>query len=329
MDIYSEIILMEELGYADPCVAAIMVIHTGTAAARIYKLAPEEIKQRYLPSIAKGEKILAFAMTEDAVPGSWLSYMKTTAKLVEGDKYIINGRKVFITNAGIADLFVVFARTNPKEKGHRGISIFLVERNFPGLVFEGEEPALGIRAASWGTILFDNCEVPKKNVILEAPNAFAAALDLFNVERLENSSVCNGIATRALDETINFLSQRKEPKNGESFLNTYQSLQFKISDMYALIRASRLNVWHTAYLMENVFPYIKQVSASKFFANEVVRKVCLEAVQLHGGYGYSTAFFVEKLLRDGIFGGIGWGTIEILKLRVIREIFREIGMSKK
>ncbi|RLI77404.1 acyl-CoA dehydrogenase [Archaeoglobales archaeon] len=328
MDMYSEIILMEELGYADPSVAVTMLIHTGAAAACIYQLAPEELKQRYLPTIAKGEKILAFAMTEDEIPGSWSSYMKTTAKL-EGDKYILNGRKAFITNAGIADLFVVFARLDQEKPDHKGIGIFLVEKEFPGVSFESEEPALGIKAASWGTVSFNNCEVPKENLIMEPPKAFAAAMNLFNQERMENPSVCNGIATRALDESVGFLSQRKDPRSGKSFIEGYQSLQFKIAEMYALIRASRLGVWHAAYLLENGHPYVKEVSAAKFFANEAVRKVCSDAVQLHGGYGYSAALIVEKLLRDGMFGGIAGGTLEALKLRTIREILREKGISRK
>jgi len=329
MDIYSEIILMEELGYADPSVAITMLIHTCAAAACIYKLASDELKQRYLPAVAKGEAILAFAMTEDAVPGSWSSYIKTTAKL-EGNKFVINGRKVFITNAGIADLFVVLARMS-EEKDHRGIGVFLVEKKFPGVVIEGEEPSLGLRAASWGTISFENCEVPRENLIMGPPKAFAAVMDLFNMERLGNPSICNGIAARAFDEAITFLSQRKDPRTGESFIEGYQGLQFKIAEMYSLIRASRLSVWHAAYLYENGLPYVKEVSAAKFFANEAVRRVCLEALQLHGGYGYSAALVVEKLLRDGIFGGIGGGTLEVLKLRVVREILKERGIvsSKK
>jgi acyl-CoA dehydrogenase len=328
MDMYSEIILMEELGYADPSVAVTMLIHTGAAAACIYQLAPDELKQNYLPAIAKGEKILAFAMTEDEIPGSWSSYMKTTAK-VDGDKYILNGRKVFITNAGIADLFVVFARVDHEKLDHRGIGIFLVEKEFPGVSFESEEPALGLRAASWGTISFNKCEVPKENLITGPPNAFAAAMNLFNQERLENPSVCNGIATRALDESINFLSQRRDPRSGKSFIESYQSLQFRIAEMYALIRASRLGVWHAAYLLENGHPYVKEVSAAKFFANEAVREVCNYAIQLHGGYGYSASLIVEKLLRDGMFGGIAGGTLEALKLRTIREILRKKGLYKK
>ena len=327
MDMYSEIILMEELGYADPNIAVTMLIHTGAAAACIYQLAPEELKQKYLPAIARGEKILAFAMTEDIVPGSWSSYMKTTSKL-DGDRYILNGRKVFITNAGIADLFVVFARLDQEKPDHRGVGIFLVEKDFPGFSFEGEEPTLGLRAASWGTISFNNCEVPKENLIMGPPKAFAAAMNLFNQERLENPSVCNGIAARALDETVNFLSQRKDPRSGKSFIESYQSLQFKIAEMYAMIRSSRLSVWHAAYLLESGYPYIKEVSAAKFFANEAVRKVCSDAVQLHGGYGYSASLIAEKLLRDGMFGGIAGGTLEALKLRTIREIFKERGIGR-
>lgn len=325
MDIYSTIILMEELGYADLSIALTMLIHVGTAAACINQLASEELKREYLPLIAKGEKILAFAMTEEDVPGSLSTYMQTQAHF-EKDKYIINGTKAFITNASIADFFIVFARTNPNEIGHKGISLFLVEKDFPGISID-EEPALGDRAGSWGTIRFNNCEVPKKNLIMEAPNAFATAMHFFNYERMENPSVCNGIAHRALDESIQFLSKRKDPRTGKSFIKSYQGVQFQVAEMYALIRSSRLNVWHAAYLSENGYAFTKEVSAAKFFANEAVRKVCTDAIQLHGGYGFSASMAVEKLFRDGMFGGIAGGTLEALKDRTTREIVREKGIT--
>lgn len=324
MDMYSELILMEELGYADGSIALTMLIHTGAAAACIYSLASEEVKQKYLPKVVSGENILAFAMTEDSAPGSLSTYMQTTAS-DDGDHYLLNGTKVFITNATIADLFIVFARTNSDEPGHKGISLFLVEKDFQG-VFVNEEPSLGGRAKSWGTIAFNNCPVPKANLIEKAPGAFASAMQLFNYERMENPSICNGIAQRALDECLSFLSQRKDPRTEKSFIKSYQHLQFKIAEMYAQIKSSRLNVWHAAYLAENGFPFTKEVAASKFHANEMVRRVCTDAVQLHGGYGYSTSFLVQKLLRDGMFGGTAGGTIEALKDRTTREILKEMGI---
>ena len=319
-DMYSELILMEELGYADASVALTTLIHTGAAAAVIYEMAPEELKQKYLPKVATGEKILAFAMTESDVPGSWSSYMQTSARL-DGDHYVLNGTKVFITNATIADLFVVFARTNPEEKGHKGIGIFLVEKDFPG-ISTAEEPSFGDGAGSWGSVFFDNCRVPKENLIKDGPTAFAEAMRLFNYERMENPSICNGIAQRALDETISFLSQRKEPKKGLPFTKAYQHVQFKLAEMYARIRASRLMVWHACFLAENGHPFVKEVSSAKFFANETVRWVCEQALQLHGGYGFSKSFIVQKLLRDGFFGGIAGGTLEALKDRTARELLK-------
>lgn len=319
-DMYFELILMEELGYADASVALTTLIHTGAAAAVIYEMASEELKQKYLPKVATGEKILAFAMTESDVPGSWSSYMQTTARL-DGDHYVLNGTKVFITNATIADLFVVFARTTPDEKGHKGIGIFLVEKEFPG-VSTAEEPSFGDGAGSWGSIFFDNCQVPKENLVKDAPTAFAEAMQLFNYERMENPSICNGIAQRALDETISFLSQRKDPRKGFPFTKSYQHVQFKLAEMYARIRASRLMVWHACYLAENGHPFIKEVSSAKFYANETVRWVCEQALQLHGGYGFSRSFIVQKLLRDAFFGGIAGGTLEALKDRTARELLK-------
>jgi alkylation response protein AidB-like acyl-CoA dehydrogenase len=325
-DIYSWIILMEELGYFDPNVAGMMLIHTGAASQCIVHFASEDIKRKYLPSIARGERILAFAMTEESIPGSLSSHMTTSARL-EGDKYIINGRKTFITNAGVADLFILFARVDQREKGARGIGMFIVERSSPGLRFDGEIPGLGMKALSWGSITLEDCEVPKENLILGPPKAFSKAMDMFNTERIGNPSICNGIAQRAFDEALEFLMKRIDPRSGKSFIESYQGIQFKIAEMASLIRSSRLNVWHSAYLIQSGKPYVKEVQLTKLFANEMVRKVCIDSMQLQGGYGYSAELLTEKLVRGCMFGGIGGGTIEILKLRYISELMREKGIK--
>ncbi|MEM2509524.1 MAG: acyl-CoA dehydrogenase family protein [Candidatus Methanomethylicia archaeon] len=325
-DIYSWIILMEELGYFDPNIAGMMLIHTGAASQCIVHFASEDLKRKYLPLIARGERILAFAMTEDEIPGSWSSYMKTKAE-IKGDKYLLNGRKTFITNAGVADIFIVFARLDPMEKGARGIGMFIVEKNFPGFHFDGEIPGLGTRALSWGTITLEDCEVPRENLIVGPPKAFSLAMDMFNTERIGNPSICNGIAQRAFDEALEFLIQRRDPRTGKSFLESYQGLQFKIAEMASLIRSSRLNVWYCAYLIQNEKPYVKEVQLAKLFANEMVRRVCIDSMQLQGGYGYSAELLTEKLVRGGMFGGIGGGTLEILKLRYISELMKEKGLK--
>ncbi len=286
---------------------------------------PRTLREKYLPSIASGERILAFAMTEDEVPGSWSSYMKTKAE-IKGDKYLLNGRKTFITNAGVADIFIVFARLNLME-GARGIGMFIVERDFPGFHFDGEIPGLGVRALSWGTITLEDCEVPRENLIVSPPKAFSLAMDMFNTERIGNPSICNGIAQRAFDEALEFLVGRRDPRTGKSLLESYQGLQFKIAEMASLIRSSRLNVWHCAYLIQSGKPYVKEVQLAKLFANEMVRKICIDSMQLQGGYGYSAELFTEKLVRGGMFGGIGWGALEILKLRYISELMKEKGIT--
>lgn len=323
-DLYSWITMLEELGYADASIAAPVLIHTGAASTLIVEYGSRDIKERYLPKIARGEKILAFAMTEAEVPGSWSSYLKTTAKL-DNDHYVINGTKAFITNACIADLFIVFARTDPKTPGHRGVSVFLVEKNDNMIITE--EPSLGFNLPGlWGTIIFDDVRVPRENLLLPAPKAFTLSMLSFNRERIGNPSICNGIAQRAFDEAVNFLKGRRGPDHATGELKIpftdYEYIRIKLAEIATKIKASRLMVYHAAYLIENSLPYVRDVSMAKAFANEVVREVAMDSLQLSGAYGYSGSFIVQKLLRDGLFGGIGGGTIEIQKLRIAEEILR-------
>lgn len=322
-DLYSWIIMLEELGYADLSVAMPMLVHSGSACDIILDSGSESIKQKHLPLICKGEELLGIAITESDIPGSWASYVSTTASS-RGGKYNLKGKKMFITNAGLANLFVVFARSSALEKGHEGVGIFLVERDSPGFSFEGEVPSIAATASSWGIISFDNCEVPDENMLMPPPDAFSRGMRMFNTERVGNPSICNGMAQRALDEAVRFLRDRKEPKAGKSFLDSYQDLQFKVAEMDASIRACRMLVWYAAFLLQNGLPPTKEVAEAKFLSNQTVRQVCTESAQLQGAYGLTKGLFAEKLVRDSMYGGIAGGTIEILKSRAASEIVKQM-----
>lgn len=307
-DVLSYIISVEELSKVCGTTGVILSAHTSLCASLIYENGTPAQKEKYLVPLAKGEKIGAFGLTEPGA-GTDAAGQQTTAVL-NGDNYILNGSKIFITNGGVADTFIVFAMTD-KSQGTRGISAFIVEKGFPGFSIGKKEDKLGIRASSTTELIFENCVVPKENLIGKEGKGFGIAMKTLDGGRIGIAAQALGIAEGAYEETIKYMKERKQ--FGRS-LSAFQGLQWMIAEMETKIEAAKLLVYKAAWLKQNKLPYSVDAAKAKLFAAEVAMDVTTKAVQLHGGYGYTKEYPVERMMRDAKITEIYEGTSEVQKM---------------
>lgn len=307
-DVLSYIIAVEELSKVCGTTGVILSAHTSLCASLIYENGIPSQKEKYLVPLAKGEKIGAFGLTEPGA-GTDAAGQQTTAVL-DGDNYILNGSKIFITNGGVADTFIVFAMTD-KSQGTRGISAFIVEKSFPGFSIGKKEDKLGIRASSTTELIFENCIVPKENLIGKEGKGFGIAMKTLDGGRIGIAAQALGIAEGAYEETIKYMKERKQ--FGRS-LSAFQGLQWMIAEMETKIEAAKLLVYKAAWLKQNKLPYSVDAAKAKLFAAEVAMNVTTKAVQLHGGYGYTKEYPVERMMRDAKITEIYEGTSEVQKM---------------
>ena len=307
-DVLSYIISVEELSKVCGTTGVILSAHTSLCASLIYENGTPAQKEKYLVPLAKGEKIGAFGLTEPGA-GTDAAGQQTTAVL-DGDNYILNGSKIFITNGGVADTFIVFAMTD-KSQGTRGISAFIVEKGFPGFSIGKKEDKLGIRASSTTELIFENCIVPKENLIGKEGKGFGIAMKTLDGGRIGIAAQALGIAEGAYEETIKYMKERKQ--FGRS-LSAFQGLQWMIAEMETKIEAAKLLVYKAAWLKQNKLPYSVDAAKAKLFAAEVAMDVTTKAVQLHGGYGYTKEYPVERMMRDAKITEIYEGTSEVQKM---------------
>lgn len=307
-DVLSYIIAVEELSKVCGTTGVILSAHTSLCASLIYENGIQSQKEKYLVPLAKGEKIGAFGLTEPGA-GTDAAGQQTTAVL-DGDNYILNGSKIFITNGGVADTFIVFAMTD-KSQGTRGISAFIVEKSFPGFSIGKKEDKLGIRASSTTELIFENCIVPKENLIGKEGKGFGIAMKTLDGGRIGIAAQALGIAEGAYEETIKYMKERKQ--FGRS-LSAFQGLQWMIAEMETKIEAAKLLVYKAAWLKQNKLPYSVDAAKAKLFAAEVAMDVTTKAVQLHGGYGYTKEYPVERMMRDAKITEIYEGTSEVQKM---------------
>ena len=307
-DVLSYIITVEELSKVCGTTGVIVSAHTSLCASLIYENGTPAQKEKYLVPLAKGEKIGAFGLTEPGA-GTDAAGQQTTAVL-DGDNYILNGSKIFITNGGVADTFIVFAMTD-KSQGTRGISAFIVEKGFPGFSIGKKEDKLGIRASSTTELIFENCIVPKENLIGKEGKGFGIAMKTLDGGRIGIAAQALGIAEGAYEETIKYMKERKQ--FGRS-LSAFQGLQWMIAEMETKIEAAKLLVYKAAWLKQNKLPYSVDAAKAKLFAAEVAMDVTTKAVQLHGGYGYTKEYPVERMMRDAKITEIYEGTSEVQKM---------------
>lgn len=305
-------IAVEELSRVCASTGVTLSAHTSLAGWPIYKFGSEEQKQKYLRPMAQGEKIGGYGLTEPG-SGSDAGGMKTTARL-EGDHYILNGSKIFITNGGIADIYVVFALTDPSSK-HKGTTAFIVEAGFEGFSVGKKEKKLGIRSSPTTEIIFDNCKVPVENVLGEVGEGFKIAMMTLDGGRNGIAAQAVGIAQGALDASIEYAKERVQ--FGKP-IAAQQGIGFKLADMATSVEASRLLTYQAAWLESEGLPYGKESAMSKLLAGDTAMKVTTDAVQIFGGYGYTKDYPVERFMRDAKITQIYEGTQEIQRLVISR-----------
>ena len=309
-------IAIEELSRVCASTGVTLSAHTSLAGWPVYKFGTEEQKQKYLRPMAKGEKIGAYGLTEPG-SGSDAGGMRTTARL-EGDQYVLNGSKIFITNGGIADIYIVFAVTDPSSR--KGTSAFIVESSFPGFSVGKKEDKMGIRSSPTTEIIFEECVVPKENLLGAEGDGFKIAMMTLDGGRNGIAAQAVGIAQGALDAAVDYSKERVQ--FGKP-IAAQQGIGFKLAEMATNIEAARLLTYQAAWLESVGLPYGKESAMSKLFAGDTAMKVTTEAVQVFGGYGYTKEYPVERYMRDAKITQIYEGTQEIQKLVISRMITKD------
>ena len=285
-------------------------------ASPIYEFGNEEQRKKYLPKLCSGEWIGAFGLTEPNA-GTDASAQQTMA-VAEEDHYVLNGSKIFITNAAYAHVYIVMAMTD-KSQGTRGISAFIVERDFPGFSIGKKEKKMGIRGSATCELIFENCIVPKGNMLGKPGEGFKIAMKTLDGGRMGIASQALGIAQGAMDETIKYVKERKQ--FGRS-IGQFQNTQFQLADLNAKIEAARLLVRTAAWKKDRKIPYSVDSARAKLFAAETAMEVTTKAVQFHGGYGYTREYPVERMMRDAKITEIYEGTSEVQRMVIAAALLK-------
>lgn len=316
-DYLSYVLAVEELSRVDASIGVTLSAHVSLASWPIYKFGTEEQKQTYLRALAEGKKIGAYCLTEPG-SGSDAAGMRTTA-VKEGDEYILNGSKIFITNGGPAEIYIVFALTDPSLK-HKGISAFIVEKDFPGFSVGKKEKKLGIRSSTTTEVIMENCRVPAKNLLGKEGEGFKIAMMTLDGGRNGIAAQALGIAQGAFDHALAYAKERHQFGKPIASL---QAIQFKLADMATKIEAARLLTYQAAWLEDQGLPYGKASAISKLFAGDIAMEVTTEAVQVFGGYGYTREYPVERFMRDAKITQIYEGTNEIQRVVISNYLLKE------
>ncbi|MFV8829011.1 acyl-CoA dehydrogenase [Alkalihalobacterium sp. APHAB7] len=316
-DYLSYCIAVEELSRVDAAMGTTLSAHTSLAGWPLYKFGTEEQKQKYLRPLAEGKKIGAYGLTEPS-SGSDAAAMKTTARR-DGDDYILNGSKIFITNGGEADIYVVFALTDPEQK-HRGTSAFIVESDMPGFSVGKKEKKLGIRSSPTTEIIFEDVRVPKENLLGKEGEGFKIAMMTLDGGRNGIAAQAVGIAQGALDASVAYAKERKQ--FGKS-IASQQGVAFKLANMATKVEASRLLTYQAAWRESEGLSYGKESAISKLMAGDTAMEVAIEAVQVFGGYGYTKEYPVERYMRDAKITQIYEGTQEVQRLVISKMLLAD------
>lgn len=315
-DTLSYIIAVEELSKVCGTTGVILSAHTSLCASLINQFGNPAQREKYLTPLAKGEKIGAFGLTEPGA-GTDAAGQQTTAVL-DGDNYILNGSKIFITNGGVAETFIVFAMTD-KSKGTKGISAFIVEKSFPGFSIGKKEDKLGIRGSSTTELIFENCIVPKENLLGQEGKGFGIAMKTLDGGRIGIAAQALGIAEGALEEAVSYMKERKQFNRP---LSAFQGLQWMIAEMDTKVEAAKQLVYKAAWLKDAGMPYSVEAARAKLYAAEVAMDVTTKAVQIFGGYGYTKEYPVERMMRDAKITEIYEGTSEVQKMVIAGSVLR-------
>ncbi|MCO5264823.1 MAG: acyl-CoA dehydrogenase [Lentimicrobium sp.] len=307
---------VEELSRVCATTGVILSAHTSLCAAPILEMGTEEQKQKYLPRLASGEWIGAFGLTEPNA-GTDASAQQTVA-IADGDSWVLNGTKIFITNAVYASVYIIIAMTD-KSQGTRGISAFIVEKGTPGFSVGKKEKKLGIRGSATCELIMDNCRIPKENLLGKIGGGFGIAMKTLDGGRIGIASQALGIAQGAMDETIKYTKERKQ--FGKAISN-FQNTQFQMADLETKVQAARLLVRSAAFKKDKGIPYSADAAMAKLYASETAMEVTSKAIQFHGGYGYTRDYPVERMMRDAKITEIYEGTSEVQRMVIAAGLFR-------
>ena len=317
MDTLSYVLAMEEISKVDASVGVIMSVNNSLVTYGLQKYGSEHIKQKYLIPLAQGQQLGAFCLSEPEAGSDATS--QTTEGVQVGDTWEITGTKNWITNGTSADVFLVVAQTD-REKGYRGITTFVIEKGAPGFEHGVKEDKLGIRSSDTCSLHFNKTPVPAENIVWEAGKGFNFAMDTLNGGRIGIAAQALGIASASLDAAINYSKQRKAFGHP---IKDFQAIQFKIADMAMNLEAARLLTYRAAMLKDDHQKFVKEAAMAKLFASKVAVHNALEAIQIHGGYGYVREYLVERYLRDAKITEIYEGTSEVQHIVIARELLKD------
>lgn len=309
-------LILEEISAADPSIGLTVAAHNSLGSNHIFSFGNEEQRRRCIPHLTSGKSLAAWALTEPG-GGSDAFGLKSTARK-EGDKWILNGSKTFITNPNYADYHVVMARTNP-EKGKAGISAFIVEKGTPGFTIGNPMNKLGMRASDTAELFFEDCPVPAANLLGKEGQGYFDAMKILDGGRISIAAMCVGIARGAFEHAVRYAQERHA--FGKKIAQ-FQAIKIKLADMGTRIDAARLLVLRAAAMKDAGEDVNLESAMAKLFSSEVAVEVANEAVQIFGGYGYIKEYPVEKYYRDSKLGTIGEGTSEILRMVIARDIVK-------
>jgi hypothetical protein len=315
-------LVMEELARVDAGVALSVAAHNSLCSGHIFLAGTEEQKRRFLTPLARGEKVGCWGLTESSA-GSDAGGTRTTA-VRDGESWVLNGSKTFITNGRIADTAVVMAVTD-REKGKKGISAFIVERGTKGFRAGKKEDKLGVRSSDTSELVFEDCRLPAANLLGKEGHGFIDTLRILDRGRIGIAAFSVGIAQASLEASMKYGRERRQFGHP---IAEFQAVQFKIADMATHVEAARLLTWRAAFLRDTGQEHTAESSMAKLYASEMSVLAALDAVQIHGGYGYVKEYPVERYLRDSKLGTIGEGTSEIQRLVIARELLGLRGMVR-
>jgi alkylation response protein AidB-like acyl-CoA dehydrogenase len=313
-DYLSLLIALEEIARVSGTVAIILDAQTSLCCEPIYLFGTETQKKKYLPPLVSGKKVGAFGLTEPNA-GSDAGATRTRA-VRDGDEWVINGEKIFITNGSLADVLVITAKTDP-EKGTRGISSFIIEKGTPGFQVGRDEKKMGLKGSVTSQLFFENCRIPLVNLLGKENEGFKQFLTTLDAGRLAISAMAVGLAQGAFDRAIAYAKERVQ---FDRPIAQFQAIQWMIAEMATEIEAARMLVQRGAWLKGQGARFTKEAAMAKLFSTEVSERVCYKAIQIHGGYGYMREYAVERMYRDQRLCAIGEGTNEIQRLVIARQV---------
>ncbi|MBM4378115.1 MAG: acyl-CoA dehydrogenase family protein [Deltaproteobacteria bacterium] len=316
LDTLAVAVVVEEIARYDGSLALTVASHNGLGTSHLRVFGPKHLKDRFLPKLASGEYLGAWGLTEPG-SGSDAAGMKTTA-VRKGDRWVLNGAKMFITQGSVGDVFVVLAVTT-KEKKQKGITAFCLTRGMPGFSQRAIHGKLGMRSSDTAELVMENLEVADDHRIGEVDSGFIDTMKILDKGRITIGALAVGLGRGALEESVRY--SRERTAFGQP-IGDFQALRWMMADMKTELDAARLLVWRSARLADAGKPYTVEASMAKLFASEAATRACNKAVQFHGGYGYTNEFPVERYLRDAKLCEIGEGTSEIQRTVIAREIYR-------